>query len=49
MAHEALRAGEIIRRIRDLVRKKLIEQRPLNLNALVRVTRRSSWRARRVM
>ena len=36
IAHEALRAGEIIRRVRDLVRKEAGEQRPVDLNALVR-------------
>jgi PAS domain S-box-containing protein len=36
IAHEALRAGEIIRRVRDLVRKEPSEQRPVDLNALVR-------------
>ena len=36
MAHEALRAGEIIRRMRDLVRKEPTEQKPVDLNALVR-------------
>ncbi len=36
MAHEALRAGEIVRRIRDLVRKEPSEQKPFDLNTLVR-------------
>src|SRR5262249_46934118 len=36
MAHEALRAGEIIRRMRELVRKEPSEQNPVDLNALVR-------------
>src|SRR5262249_32436614 len=36
MAQEALRAGEIIRRVRELVRKKPSEQSPFDLNALVR-------------
>jgi PAS domain S-box-containing protein len=36
IAHEALRAGEIIRRVRDLVRKEPSEQKPVDLNALVR-------------
>jgi PAS domain S-box-containing protein len=36
IAHETLRAGEIIRRMRDLVRKEPIEQRPVDLNGLVR-------------
>ncbi len=35
IAHEALRAGEIIRRVRDLVRKEPAEQKPVDLNALV--------------
>ena len=36
MAHEALRAGEIVRRMRDLVRKEPTERKPADLNALVR-------------
>jgi len=36
MAHEALRAGEIMRRMRDLVRKEPSEQKPVDLNGLVR-------------
>ena len=36
MAHEALRAGEIVRRMRDLVRKEPSERKPADLNALVR-------------
>jgi PAS domain S-box-containing protein len=36
MAHEALRAGEIVRRMRDLVRKEPSELKPADLNALVR-------------
>ena len=36
IAAEALRAGEIIRRLRDLVRKETPQQRPVDLNALVR-------------
>ncbi len=36
MAHEALRAGEIVRRVRELARKEPSEQEPCNLNALVR-------------
>jgi PAS domain S-box-containing protein len=36
MVHEALRAGEIIRRVRELVRKEPSEQSPFDLNALVR-------------
>ena len=36
MAHEALRAGEIIRRMRDLVRKEPSEQKPFDVNTLVR-------------
>ncbi len=36
IAHEALRAGDIIRRMRDLIRKEPIEQQPVDLNALVR-------------
>jgi PAS domain S-box-containing protein len=36
MAHEALRAGEIIRRVRELVRKEPTEQSPFELNSLVR-------------
>ena len=36
MVHEALRAGEIIRRVRELVRKERSEQSPFDLNALVR-------------
>src|SRR5215475_12179422 len=34
IAAEALRAGEIIRRLRDLVRKETPQQRPVDLNAL---------------
>jgi signal transduction histidine kinase len=34
--HEALRAGEIIRRVRELVRKEPSEQSPFDMNALVR-------------
>jgi C4-dicarboxylate-specific signal transduction histidine kinase len=36
MAHEALRAGEIMRRMRELVRKEPSEQKPVDLNGLVR-------------
>jgi PAS domain S-box-containing protein len=36
IAQESLRAGEIIRRVRDLVRKEPGEQKPVDLNALVR-------------
>jgi PAS domain S-box-containing protein len=36
MAHEALRAGEIIRRVRELVRKEPSERSPFDVNALVR-------------
>jgi len=36
MAHEALRAGEVVRRMRDLVRKEPSELKPADLNALVR-------------
>ena len=36
MAHEALRAGEIVRRMRDLVRKEPSELKPADLNELVR-------------
>jgi PAS domain S-box-containing protein len=36
MAHEALRAGEIVRRMRDLVRKEPSELKLADLNALVR-------------
>ena len=36
MAHEAFRAGEIIRRMRELVRKEPSEQGPFDPNALVR-------------
>jgi PAS domain S-box-containing protein len=36
MAHEALRAGEIVRRMRDLVRKEPTERKPADLNTLVR-------------
>jgi len=36
MAHEALRAGEIIRRMRDLARKEPSEQKAVDLNVLVR-------------
>jgi C4-dicarboxylate-specific signal transduction histidine kinase len=36
MTHEALRAGEIIRRVRELVRKEPSEQAPFDLNELVR-------------
>jgi len=36
MVHEALRAGEIIRRVRELVRKEPSAQSPFDLNALVR-------------
>jgi two-component system, LuxR family, sensor kinase FixL len=36
MVHEALRAGEIIRRVRELVRKEPSEQLPFDVNALVR-------------
>jgi len=36
MAHEALRAGEIVRRMRDLVRKEPSELKPADLNVLVR-------------
>lgn len=35
IAREALRAGEIIRRVRDVVRKEPTEQKPVDLNALV--------------
>jgi PAS domain S-box-containing protein len=36
IAHESLRAGEIIRRVRDLVRKEPGEQKPVDVNDLVR-------------
>src|SRR5215468_7259018 len=36
IAQESLRAGEIIRRVRDLVRKEPGEQKPADLNVLVR-------------
>src|SRR5262249_41618985 len=36
IAHESLRADEIIRRVRDLVRKEPGEQKPVDLNGLVR-------------
>jgi signal transduction histidine kinase len=36
MGHEALRAGEIIRRLRDLVRKEGPQQAAVDLNALIR-------------
>jgi PAS domain S-box-containing protein len=36
IAHEALRAGEIIRRLRDLVRKEGPQQAAVDLNALIR-------------
>jgi PAS domain S-box-containing protein len=36
IAQESLRAGEIIRRVRDLVRKEPGDQKPVDLNALVR-------------
>ena len=36
IAAEALRAGEIIRRLRELVRKESPEQQEVDLNALVR-------------
>jgi len=36
IAREALRAGDIIRRVRDLVRKEATEQAAVDLNALVR-------------
>jgi signal transduction histidine kinase len=35
IAREALRAGEIIRRVRDIVRKEPAEQKPVDLNALM--------------
>ena len=35
MVHEVLRAGEIIRRVRELVRKEPSEQSPFDVNALV--------------
>jgi two-component system, LuxR family, sensor kinase FixL len=40
IAHEALRAGEIIRRLRDLVRKEGPQQAAVDLNALVRESTR---------
>src|SRR5262245_63971316 len=40
MGHEALRAGEIIRRLRDLVRKEDPQQAPVDLNALIRESTR---------
>ncbi len=36
IAQQALRAGEIIRRVRGLVRKEPAEQKPVDLNGLVR-------------
>ena len=36
IAQESLRAGEIIRRVRDLVRKEPGEQKPVDVNVLVR-------------
>jgi PAS domain S-box-containing protein len=36
IAREALRAGEIIRRLRDLIRKEGPQQAPVDLNALIR-------------
>jgi signal transduction histidine kinase len=36
IAQQALRAGEITRRVRDLVRKEPVEQKPVDLNELVR-------------
>jgi PAS domain S-box-containing protein len=36
MAHEALRAGEIIRRMRDLARKERSDQKAVDLNELLR-------------
>jgi len=36
IAQESLRAGEIIRRVRDLVRKEPGEQKPVDVNGLVR-------------
>jgi C4-dicarboxylate-specific signal transduction histidine kinase len=36
MAHEALRAGEIMRRMRELARKEPSDQKPVDLNGLVR-------------
>jgi len=40
IAGEALRAGEIIRRLRDLVRKEIPQQAEVDLNALVRESTR---------
>ena len=40
IAREALRAGEIIRRLRDLVRKEGPQQEAVDLNALVRESAR---------
>jgi C4-dicarboxylate-specific signal transduction histidine kinase len=40
IAHEALRAGEIIRRLRDLVRKEGPKKAAVDLNALVRESTR---------